>query len=244
MEKLIKAEFLKLSKLRGYKILLLCSVAIGVVVGIVMLSMPSEMMEEIGSLNGYRVYLSSLTDTQLFMTSSIIFAAIFVCNEFTNRTFGMSLFSGCPRFGILLSKAIVFLIGLLPIIFTEPLLAGIIVSISKGFGTLDASMWVELVQTTMLFILGGASIGGFCFTLAVLVKNIGGTIGAGLGLMVGMQLIGMFPGTANLVKLTFLYQMGTVSQPESIGLFIAVTAITLLGTLGISTFAFQKSELK
>ena len=98
MGKLIQAEFLKLSKLRAYKILLLCAVTVGVLFSGLTLGMQPEMVEEFGTPDGYSMFLSSLTDTQMYMILSVIFAAIFVCNEYTNRTFGMSLFSGHPRY--------------------------------------------------------------------------------------------------------------------------------------------------
>lgn len=241
MGRLVKAEFIKLSKSTGYKILLLCAMAIGVFVGGLMLSMPMDIAEELGTMTGYGTYLSTLADTQFFMTFSIIFSAIFICNEFANRTFGMSLFSGCSRPSILLSKGIAFFIGLLPIVFAEPLVSGIMVSITKGFGEWT---WSELILSTFLFVLGNMSIGAFCFMLAVFIKNIGGTIGAGLGAIVGIELLKVFPITKSLVNLTFLYQMNSLPQPESIPMFIVIIVLTLVVSLCAAILIFQKTELK
>lgn len=238
MGRLIKAEFLKLSKSFGYKILLLCMFGLSVLLGLLMAD------SETGMASGYSAYLSALTDTQVFIVFGSIFAAIFVCNEFSNRTFGMSLFSGCLRRDILLSKAIVFLVGFMPLVFAEPVITCVIASIRKGFGDLNILVAMELIKTTILFIFGCSAIGGFCFMLAVLIKNSGGTIGAGIGIMVGMDLLGMIPGVEHAAKLTFMYQMGSLPKIESTGVFITVIAVTLAITLGGSVLMFQNSELK
>lgn len=238
MGKLIKAEFLKLSKSLGYKILLLCTFGYSVMMGLF------AMDTEVGRPDGVTAYLSMLSDAGMYMGMAAIFAALFVCNEYSNRTFGMSLFSGCTRWRVLLSKAIVYLVGLMPVVFLEPLMSGIMVSINKGAGSLDGGVWIDLLQATFLFILGAVAIGGLSFMLGVIIKNIVGTIGAGLGLVIGMQMLGIIPQTTALAKLTLMYQVGLLPQPESTGMFIAVTVVTLAMTLAASTFIFEKVELK
>jgi len=238
MGRLIKAEFLKLSKSLGYKILLLCTFGFSVMMGLFAMDV------ETGRADGLTAYLLALSDAGMYMGLTAVFAAIFVCSEFSNRTFGMSLFSGCARWRVLLSKVIVFLIGLMPVVFLEPLMAGFLVSINKGVGSFNAGIWTCLFQATCLFILGNVAIGGFSFMLAVIIKNIVGTIGAGIGFILVMQMLGGIPQTTALAKLTLMYQVGLLPQPESTGLFIAVTAITLLVTLVTSALIFEKTELK
>jgi len=237
MGKLIKAEFMKLSKSLGYKILLLCASFVGVLLGLLVIN------KDVGLSDGYNVYLSTLTDS-FAMISAIIFAIIFVCNEFSNRTLGMGLFSGCSRLSVLLSKAIVFLIGFMPVVFAEAVVSCAIVTIVKGFGSLDAQQWAVLIQATLLFILGSMAMGSVCFMLAVLIKNVGGTIGAGIGIMLAVQLLKSFPATAGVAKLTFLHQMELLPQPEFPVLFIAISAVTLVAALAASVYIFSKSDLK
>ena len=245
MGKLIKAECLKLSKLRSYKILLLCVTGLGVLVGCLLVNMSAgELPVGYGGQDGYSIYMSALADTEISAPFFLIFAALFVCTEFSNRTFGIGLFSGCLRSSVLTAKAIVFLIGLMPVVFAQPIMAGMVGLISEGLGNVDAQMWRALIRTTLLAVLGNASIGGFCFMLAVLIQNIGGTVGVGIGLLMGMDVLRVLFGDVNVVKLTFLYQSGSLLQMESVGLFIAVTGSTLLVTIGVSIIAFQKAELK
>lgn len=238
MGRLIKAEFLKLSKSMGYKVLLLCDFVLCAITGLFMMDI------EMGMPDGYSSFMSALVDTQVVMTFSVIFASVFICNEFANRTFSISLFSGCSRRKILLSKIIVFLIGILPFILIEPFVTGTMVTISKGFGDFDSQILAELIQTTFLFILGGLAIGSICAMLAVLIKNIGGTIGAGLGIMLVMELLPIAPKAEFLAKLMVSYQIKLLPNMESYGQFLAVTIATFVVTLVASVFIFKKAELK
>jgi len=240
MGKLIKAEFLKLSKSLGFKILILCSLGAGVLVGILLLTyeMPAE-------VSGYNVYLQSLVDTQLHGILTSVFVAVFLCNEFVNRTFGMSLFSGCPRRSVLFSKIIVFLVGLLPVLFAESLSVTVITTIIRGFGVdLNVETWKYLIRTTLLYILGNAAMGGFCVILAILIKNIGGTIGAGIGFILVIAVLNGYEKFEPVMKFTFLYQLNQVVDLKSYGLFIMVSVVTLVVTLITSLIIFEKSELK
>jgi ABC-type transport system involved in multi-copper enzyme maturation permease subunit len=230
MGKLIKADFLKLSKSLGYKIWLFC--VCGISIFIAYTNLQDELINSAYNAtvaNGYTAYLSSLKDPTIVMLFAGILAAIFVCNEFSNRTFSMSMFSGCSRRSILLSKAFVFFIGLMPSIFVSPVASSVMLSSVKGFGDLNAAIWTELIQITLLSVLGYAAIGGIFFMAAVLIKNTTGTICSGLGIL-AVSILGEFPAT--------------LSQHESAITFIAVAAITLAITLGAAVFVFQKTELK
>lgn len=237
MGRLIKAEFLKLSKSLGYKILLLSSAGCGILVGFLMLDIFQD-------TNGSAVYLSALTEAQVHATFASIFAGVFICNEFSNRTFGVSVFIGCTRLSILLAKAIVFIIGLLSIIFAYPMVSAAVTTLGKGFGTLNAELLSQLCCATFLFIFGGAAVGGFCFMLAMLIKSTGGTIGAGLGGLIGLASFAQIPNFAPVMKYTFMYQMAQVAEPESLVLYCAVISSTIVLTLIVSRIIFERSELK
>lgn len=237
MGRLIKAEFLKLSKSPGYKILLLSAAGMGVLIGLLMLDIQMDR-------NGSAVYLSMLDETQVYAMFASIFAGVFICGEFSNRTFGVSVFSGCTRLSILLAKAAVFVIGLLSISFTYPLVSAAVTTTGKGFGALNAELLSQLGWATFLFIFGGAAMGGFCFMLAMLIKNTGGTIGACLGTLIGLATIAEFPNFQPVMKYTFLYQMAQVAQPESLAIYHIVISATIVITLIASRIIFERSELK
>lgn len=237
MGRLIKAEFLKLSKSLGYKVLLLSAAGMGVLIGFLML-------DTMWDTNGSRAYLSILEESQVYAVFASVFAGVFICGEFSNRTFGVSVFGGCPRLSILLAKAAVFVVGLLSISFTYPLISAAITTTRKGFGILNAELLSRLGWATFLFIFGVAAMGSFCFMLAMLIKNIGGTIGACLGTLIGIATIAEVQKFQPVMKYTFLYQIAQVTQPESLTLYYAVISSTIMLALIASRIIFERAELK
>ena len=245
MGRLIQAEFLKLSKLKSYKILVFGLAGAGVLTSCIFAFLPADGVPPgINLQDGYHIYISLLADSEVFMGFSIIFTVLFVNTEFYNRTFSGSLFSGCSRRSILLAKAIVFLLGLIPVAFAVPLMAGVTGSISLGLGVVNASMWQTLIQTTLLAILGNAALGGVCLLIAVSVKNIAGTIGVGFGLMIIMETMKMFSGTERMIEMISLYQTGSLLQPGYIMMSIIMNSTILVLTLIASIVIFQRSDLK
>jgi hypothetical protein len=79
--------------------------------------------------------------------------------------------------------------------------------------------------------------------LAVLIKNVGGTIGAGIGLLLALTLAGQLVPFA-IMKFNFTYQLAQISQPESLALYLVVILATIVLTLTASRIFFEKSELK
>ena len=245
MGKLIKAECLKLLRLRSYRLILVCAAVVGVMIGYLSLNVPDyELAGEYSLKNGYNIYMSALINIEIFMFFFLVFAVLFICNEFSNRNFGISLFNGCSRWRVLLAKSIVYLAGGIPVFLTIPLMAGITGTINIGFGDVNMLMWIVLIQKTLLAGLGNLSMGALCFLLAILIKDASGTICAGIILLKAVDISKELFGVVNLEKLTFQYQMRSLLQLDSFWMFIAVTVSTLVISLGVSTVVFQKTELK
>lgn len=239
MGRLIQAEFLKLSKSLGYKILLLCEAGLGILIGCMFTFM------DVGiEINGRLMYLQCISETQSQVIFTSIFAATFICNEFTDRTFGIGVMSGCSRLSLLISKAVVYIVGLLSVLFVYPIVGTIITTLRMGFGEMNPETWQHLGLTTFLFVMGIIAMGSFCFMLAMLIKKVGGTIGAGIGLLLVLILAGQFNPFATVMKFTFTYQMAQVAQPESLALYHAVISATIVLTLIASRLLFEKAELK
>lgn len=238
MGRMIKAEFLKLSKSLGYKVLLLCAGGVGVMVGLFAL-------DTLNPMNGYDIYIETMLNYQVHTVIFSVYSAIFICNEFSNRTFGMSLFSGGSRQSVILSKIAVFLVGILPILFVNALIATAIATAKNGFCTTPVNeILPTLLGTTGLCILGNAAMGSFCVLLAVLVKNIGGTIGAGIGIMLTLDLLAMLQNLQPVFKFSFMYQLKQLQLEPNHILFIGVMTLTLLIGLAASVLVFEKSEFK
>ncbi len=245
MKNLIRAEFFKLSKSFGYKVMLALSVGIGVLYSFIWISHSSR-------VTGYLVLLimDSFVMSHTIFTS--VFTAVFLCSEFSDRTMGQGLFCGVPRRSVFFSKLIVFFTGLLCLLSTVVVVTVVIMSIANGFGIeLTVEGCLDVLAQAAFFWLVSAAIGGFFIFLAMATKNAVAAMGTGLG--IAYILLVMTSNYVNagwekfaLVKYSFVYQMFVLEDWEHLnkGLFLAVTLVTLISTLTASTLIFERMELK
>jgi ABC-type transport system involved in multi-copper enzyme maturation permease subunit len=244
MGKLIKSEFLKLSNSRSYKILLACGIGVGLLLGVLLWLMPGT------KENGYQIYVRLVSEVQMPAVFASLFAAFFIGSEFADRTFGTGVVSGCVRRNLLIAKTVTYMAGMLVLLLMSPLTVTTLISVVRGFGPWNGAILAHMVRTTLLLCAGYGALGGFCVFFAVLIKNVGGIIGAEFGLLLGLaagiQIMGLLqlPLPGQILKFIFVYQMAQVSQPESIPLYIGVCAVTLIATLAGAKVVFERAELK
>ncbi|MDR1693523.1 MAG: ABC transporter permease [Oscillospiraceae bacterium] len=242
MGKLIAAECFKLRKSVGYKVLLLCALGFGLLSGFMTTFfiqdiLPAEI--DIGGLiNGSLMLSTMMIDPQTNSILLSIFAAVFLCVEFSDRTYGMALYSGASRTRILLSKLVVYLLASLPIIVLGPAGATLIATARNGFGAVPDT----LLLLCLRFLLASLAIAGFSAMIAMLVKNTGGTIGANIGIMMGLTVLNAFPKLEPVTRYSFMYQATRIAAGD--WLFHAVIAATLAASLVLGLYLFNKAELK
>ena len=242
MKDLMKAEWFKLSKSRGYKALLLCNAA-SLFSTLCLVAMGAK-----GT--GYEMYIIDLTYILHHAVIGYLFAAVFLCVEFSNRTFGMSLLCGHSRRKIFLSKAFVFLAGLLLLFFVYTGMTTIVVSIANGFGERISSGTCQNVIFLLFYgVLGYAAMGAVMILVAVVAKRTIVTIGAGIGITYSLLWAETNLSEALLpfLKYTYSYQIGQLpflGQGFSAGTFMMVMVLTFLLALLAATVIFERMELK
>lgn len=245
MKNLIRAEFFKLSKSFGYKMMLVLSAGVGLFFCYFAVNNSSR-------ISGYQM-LPIMDSFVMFHTIfASVFTAVFLCGEFDRRTMGLGLFCGLPRRSVFISKLIVYFTGLLCLLSTVVMVPVVIMSIRNGFGIeLTADGCMEVLAQMVFFWLVSSAIGGFFIFLALATKNTVATMGAGLGIAFYMLV-----WTSNylnsgweqyaLAKYSFVYQMFVLADWEHLnkGLFLAVSLVTPISTLIASTMIFEKMDLK
>lgn len=256
---LIRAERLKLFRSSGYKILLIIGALIGVAVGVAFIILANTNLELGGfgdgvgtdemALTGHLVYLNSLPQSQIAVILVSIFAAVFVANEFGARTLALGLKNGCKRKNILLSKLIVFVMGIIPIVFVIPLMSSVVMSIGVGFGeSFNAETITSLITNTGLYFMGHIAYGVVVFMLAVLTKNAIGTIGGGIGLFLALeffeQIASVLEPLESLTDFVFVLQLRELPNITSMTTFFIGCAVFLAGAIALSLNNFQKTDLK
>lgn len=203
-------------------------------------------------ISGYQM-LSVMDSFVMFHTIfTSVFTAVFLCSEFSDRTFGLALLCGLPRRSVFLSKLVVYFTGLLCILSTVVAIPTAILSIVNGYGReLTAAVWAELLMQIIFFWLVSAAMGGFFILLAVLTKSVVATMGAGLGiayilLIMASNYVNAGIERFSVVKYSFICQMFILGAWESLhkGLFLGVALTTLVSTLAASILIFERAELR
>ncbi|GHU40724.1 hypothetical protein FACS1894111_01830 [Clostridia bacterium] len=257
MIQLIQAECLKLSKSLGYKVLLLVALGMGVLIGCAMVFLAGETGSTLG---GFDLYVQNLGGSSQFSSILLsVLAAIVVCHEFNNRTFGMSLSGGLSRSKLWTAKVITFLLASIPLLFLMPVVSCLIAGFKNGFSSTASNGLTEIAPglslapslgiptLTLLYLLGSLTLAAFCLFLSSLIKNVGGTIGAGIGFVILAQLGTAFIKNETVKNLVFIHQLDNLIRLDggkSVPLFIGVCGISLVVFLMLSLLIVEKSDLK
>lgn len=245
MRNLVKAEFFKLVKSPGYRVMMVLSVAVGLFFICFAVSNSSQ-------VSGYQM-LSIMDSFVMFHTIFTgAFTAVFLCGEFSGRTIGMGLFCDRPRRSVLFSKLTVYFIGLLCLLSAVVAVPVVIMTILNGFG-LELSMegWLTFLAQIGCFWLVCAAIGGFFVLLATVTRSAVATIGVGLGFSQCMLVLASNYVNSGVekfypVKYSVIYQMFVLADWENLqkGLFVGVSLITLAVTVTAAAVVFERMELK
>lgn len=245
MKNLIKAEWFKLSKSFGFKVLLLCNAASLFSTGI-LLALGFSGVKGIG----YQLFVGTMKYVLHHTLIGNLFAAVFLCSEFAGSTFRMSLLCGYSRRKIFMAKALIFLAGLLLLFLVYVGITTVVVSVGNGgFGT---PFNIETCRGVFVLICYGmagcAAMGAVMVLTAVAVKKPFITVGAG---MVTMYVLCQ---TENLtrenplpcLKYFYTYQIRHLKFPGegfSPGMFLAVIAGTFILAMAASIIIFERAEL-
>lgn len=243
MGNLIKSEWFKLRKSLGFKILLAGSV-ISTFTILILLAMGSP-------APGSQLMAIGFSYVLHHAFVGYLFAAVFWCNEFSNRTFALSLLCGHSRSKVFFAKVVVFLFGLLLLFGVYVGLSTAYASVGNGFGL----EWSVKTGKAILVLLGcGLSgwlaLGSVMVLVAAVLRKTILTFGAGMALTYALLWLETTfrDNPLPFVKYTYSYQMNQLwaSWEEGIlpGTFLAVTLSTAVAALAAAAFAFQRAELK
>lgn len=247
MINLIKAEWFKLIKLTGFKVLMLCSVVIG------NLCLLVSYLEGRVTTLGYNELVISLKMILYSLLLGYMLAAVFICNEFTQKGFGNALLCGFTRKKIFGAKFIVFLIGFF-LICLAFMVIPLIIALANGFG---AELAEESFQNILLhlfyFVLDFIVQGTVIMFVALFIKKAVVTVPASMLISYIFFIVKANlpfiekPVIKHFMEYVYLYQIISFECNEdgfSDYKYIFVMVITLIVTVVGATFLFEKAELK
>jgi ABC-2 type transport system permease protein len=240
MRKQIRAELLKLRKSSGFLSLLLSMLGIGVALGFVFLS-------AFEPVSGLEAFNRGIMAVEINIIVISIFAALFICGEFENRTIGTGLFCGRSRWSILLAKISVYFIGVAILVTVFLAAITMIVTVRNGFcAELTADVAQYLVRVFALYVLGRLALASFCAMLAFIIRNYIGTIGVGICLSISLIFL-IMQGPQDIVKFTFMWQLRNIlflNGTQDVLLSALVSVVNMALMLLVAHFAFKKVDIK
>lgn len=248
MKDLVKAEWFKLRKSLGFKLLLLVNAlcAICMVSTYILLGEGNASPE----FCGYRAMGGGVTMVIMHAYIGYLFASVFVCNEFSSRTFAMSLLCGHSRTEIFASKAAGFFLGYFLLYWEFVGIVSIGASAVYGFGV----KWSMEILWEILLLLGVGLMA--CFTtgaVAVLIATAARKAIVAIGVGIGHTYALLWLETnfrehsLPFMKYAYTYQIRELywrRETFSPVLFLAVTLLTSMTALAAAALVFKGAELK
>ena len=247
MKNLIKAEWFKLSKSSIFKILLLINL---ILAAILLLMKPRT---------GYRAFRLGIAYLIYHTNIGLIFTSAFLCEDFSNKSFGKSLLSGCSRKKIFFAKAIIFWVGMVLLLSAFICSAVITSSLLNGFGMdLSIETFVNILFFAFCGIVECTSISSIMILFSTIAKRKIPTIMAIYLFFYPFEFIknnyyfyDNGAETFKFLKYTYVFQVNILYQNQDgmefgfqPGRFFLVHLLTIIVALVISLIIFEKTEFK
>lgn len=132
------------------------------------------------SITGYTVYHVMLMPDIFYSGLVGLWAATFVCDDFSNRMFGMAFFCGATRCKVFSAKAVVFMAGGLLLHLLSVIIPISVAAVGNGFGIeWNKAVVCEMALGLVCFILEGLFMECFALLAASLIRDRIGTFAAG-----------------------------------------------------------------
>lgn len=253
MNNLLKGEFFKLRHSIGFRVLMIIAAVFGI---IEFLSFAyGEVFGNSINMTGYDAFYSQFSDLRELVFIFVgAFTGIFIGEDFACRTFQAEIASGNSRFKVLLSKTLVYMLGICMIILVQLLIVTAGAILVNGFGERVAiSLIGNMVRAGLMFMFHICSCSMLCVFTAIILKNKASILAVNfliLALIDGLfQLITSIHNEfLNIYKMTpflqsILSTSSTISASELIkSCFIGI--VTIISIYLVTFIAFKKAELK
>ncbi|MBR1597610.1 MAG: ABC transporter permease [Lachnospiraceae bacterium] len=257
MKDLIKAEWFKLSKSRTFKVLIILNLLVLIIdwieYSVGYYTPPAHSKE------GWKMLGSELQYILHHEVIGYVLVITYICNEFSYRTFGISMLSGYFRIKLLLAKIIVFVVANVFLVLIYSVSGTVVATCFSGgyIETVNAEMWECTIMLLLYGILGYAVFGVVMIATAVVIKKKVGTIIFGMVSSYVMTQTDIITRDNPLpfTKYTYAYQLRHLKYkdwtgpcnwggPFEPGVYLGVMAATFIISMVVAVYAFNRVELK
>ena len=206
---------------------------------------------------GYRAFRLGIAYLFYHTNIGLIYTAVFICEDFSNKSFGTSLLSGCSRKKIFFAKVIIYLAGMVLLFSVFVCSAVISSSFLNGFGmALDIETCKNILFFTFCGILGCISMSSIMILISTIIKSKIPTIIVIYLFFYPLEYLKnnyhFYQNGDDILKFlkyTYVHQINTLYvnqdgsefgfQPE---IFFQVNIVTIILTLIISLIIFEKTD--
>lgn len=241
MGNLIKAEYFKLVKSFGFKVLVFCSLILGIIFSCISIVSGNK-------VSGYDTFNSFLGMILYHSFFGYVFAAIFICNEYKNCTLAIEILSGFSRKKLFISKIIIYFMGMLLLCLAAVISATIIMSFANGYRVEPGIVSYKDILINLVYAVAGyMALGAVIILVSVITKRAVVTISSGMILTYILLVLRTNFKEVFFIKYTYSYQIellrfadGNFSGRE----YMPVIVITFILAIAAALFIFEKTELK
>ncbi len=257
----IHAEFYKLKKTRGFKVILLINIILYVAIGFLMCMsadmIPSDLPDGVIItktdivLNAYDNFYTALSQVQSNAILLACFIGLFIGGDFSNRTIGLAITSGQTRMTMLISKIIAIMFGAFLILIVVPIVMMTILSLMNGFGVIfTVEIFKEMLWNLILYILINLAIASIFVWVAYLFQSMGITIGVCFGGFILYNILASLPlgetwmDIMSFTPLHYANDISIIQTSDDVIRAILASALTFLVATGLSYITLLRTELK
>jgi ABC-type transport system involved in multi-copper enzyme maturation permease subunit len=170
-----------------------------------------------------------------------------ICDEFNDRTVGLSLFSGFARRNLLGAKVAMVFLGTVILTSLMPIIMLVSATVLNEFGGSFSELFLPMLRDLGLYYLGNLALASLFCLIAYSIRSAGGSLGVSIGLGMVLNLAGEIPvaGFQKIYKFVFVRQLMSVGSPDlNIPFYVVIMVVTLIVLVLASVAVFEKSDLK
>lgn len=243
MYKLLSGDFYKLRHSTGFHVMMVLSVVFGII----------DSIES--NMAGYDAFYAHFGDLRTLMFVFVgVFSGVFIGEDFACRTFQGEVASGNARSKVLLSKTLLYLLGICIMIMIQILIVVVAMTLLNGFGgDFTSTAMTDMVRAAFMFMLQICASSMLCVLTCVLIKNKATIIAVNFMILVLidgiMQLIASMSDNALAFYTKTPLVLSLTSSlpnllPSELVLSIVIAFTTMIGLFLVSNLHFRKCELK
>lgn len=264
----LRCELIKLRKSTAFKVCFVIMVLSGIIMSYVTIQSINIIPEMYQGYDGLGILLNCFSDVALLALFGAVFAGLFICNDFENRTIQESIASGNSYFSVILHKTWIYVLGAVAIFIPYPILFSILTAQNLGWGFENAgAVGADFVgRITLIFItffFANLPMLVFFVLVAFLVQKTGLSMAINIPVMIiGSRVISSLLSSSELLQKIYNYSfLGICNKPfEYLHIFepntladvtlqnflpiIFVSIAWSIALFALTVFIFKKRDLK